>query len=388
MAQQDDIIEIKTVETIYTSILDYFLNVALVTPIIETHEETDAETGEAITIQGDLLPNTEFSEDGYEVYSSLPAVAEKFATTSKIYKIASSVFVQKNNNGVNQSNLRRFIVIEKKDTDLTFEDALNRVGYKNAYFMLVNQTGDADVISTNNWVSGYRKLLFAQTSSDTVFDDGDTDLASTLQNMNASKAVLYYHSDDNESLAGALAAILAGYPIGAKGASYKNPQNITVDVLTDTQEETLTSKYTNFYVPFIGGAGDYPKKRYLTSANGVTSGGAEIEKMIAVDRIVLSLQSSLMDALEQDIPYDDRGGTIVYGRVNKVFATLKNEGVLAEDSVDETTGEVDKSYTIHVIPIATVKREYSDYYARKEFIVQCTLNIAGVAKRIAITIAY
>lgn len=377
MAQQDDIIEIKTVENITTSILDYFLNVALVTPITESTSE----------ITGDLILNEEFSEDGYEVYASLPAVAEKFNTTSKIYKIASSVFVQKNNNGVNQSNLRRFIVIRKLDTDTTYEDALVRVGYKNAYFLLVNQENDTDILSVNNWVSGFRKLLFTQTSSDSVFGNTGEDIASVLQDNNATRTALYYHEDDNESLAGALAAILAGYPIGAKGASYKRPTDITVDKLTDTQEETLTSKFANFYVPFIGGAGDY-STRYLTSANGVTSGDIEIEKMIAVDRIVLSLQASLMDALEQDIPYDDRGGTIVYGKVNKVFASLKNEGVLAEDSVDDTTGEVDKSYTIYVVPIATVKREYSDYYARKEFIVQCTLNIAGVAKRIAITIAY
>lgn len=377
MAQQDDIIEIKTVESISTSILDYFLNVALVTPIVESTTE----------ITGDLIIDEEFSTDGYEVYASLPAVAEKFLTTSKIYKIASSVFAQKNNNGVNQSNLRRFIVIRKLDTDESIEDALNRVGYKNAYFLLVNQENDSDVISANTWVSGYRKLLFAQTSSDTVFGDGDTDLASVLKDLNSTRTALYFHADDNESLAGALAAILAGYPIGAKGASYKRPTDITVDKLTDTQEETLTSKFANFYVPFIGGAGDY-STRYLTSANGVTSGGTEIEKMIAVDRIVLSLQAALMDALEEDIPYDDNGGTIVYGKVNKVFASLKNDGVLAEDSVDDTTGEVDKSYTIYVVPMATVKREYSDYYARKEFIVQCTLNIAGVAKRIAITIAY
>lgn len=387
MAQQDDIIEINTVEEISTSILDYFLNVALVTPITETTEEDDGEGG-TVVVAGDLLPDEEFSEDGYEVYTSLSAVAEKFATTSKIYKIATSVFAQKNNNGVNQSNLKRFVVIEKKDTDLTFADALNRVGYKNAYYLLINQTSDTDVLSANTWVSGYRKLLFAQTDSNTLFDNEDTDLASVLKNANADRTALYYHEDNaTESLAGALASILAGYPVGGKGASYKNPTGITVDELTDTQEDTLTDKNTNFYVHFIGGAGDY-STRELTSSNGVTSGGTEIEKQIAIDRIVLSLQAGLMDALEQDIPYDDRGGTIVYGKVNKVFATLKNEGILAVDSVDETTGEIDKSYTIHVVPIATVKREYSDYYAKKEFIVKCTLSLAGVAKRIAITIAY
>ena len=95
-----------------------------------------------------------------------------------------------------------------------------------------------------------------------------------------------------------------------------------------------------------------------------------------------------MDAIEQNIPYDDNGGTIVYGKVNKVLASMRTDGILAVDSTDETTGEMDKSYTIHVVPIATVKREYYDYYARKEFIVKCTMNLAGVAKRIAVTLAY
>lgn len=376
MAQQDDIIEIKLVESITTSILDYFLNVALVTPITES----------TVEVAGDLILGKTFSENGYEVYASLSAVAKKFNTTSKIYKIASNVFAQKNNNGVNQSNLKGFIVIKKEDNE-TYEEALIRVGYKNAYFMLVNQENDSDILSVNSWVGGFKKLLFAQTSSDTVFNDSDDDIASVLKDAGAIRTALYYHSEDNESLCGSIAAILAGYPIGAKGASYKRPSSITVDKLTDSQETALTSKNANFFVPFIGGAGDY-STRDLTSANGVTSGGVEIEKQIALDRIILSLQASLMDALEQDIPYDDRGGTIVYGKINKVFASLKNEGVLAEDSIDDTTGEVDKSYTIYVVPIATVKREYSDCYAKKEFVVKCTLNIAGSAKRIAITLAY
>ena len=377
MAQQDDIIEIKTVESISTSILDYFLNVALVTPVAETTSETT----------GDLIEGQTFSADGYEEYASIQALAEKYLTTSPIYKIGSSVFTQKNNNGVNQSNLRRFIVIEKQDSDESFLDALNRVGYKNAYFTLVNQTGDADVMSTGDWVQNQRKLLFAQTSSDDIFGDTGGDLASLLKESNYTRTALYFHADDTESLAGAIASILAGYPIGAKGASYKRPSAITVDKLTDAQESTLTDKNANFYVPFIGGAGDY-STRYLTSANGTTAGGEEIEKMIAIDRIVLSLQAGLMDALEEDIPYDDNGGTIVYGKVNKVLASMRTDGILATDSTDETTGEMDKSYTIHVVPIATVKREYYDYYARKEFIVKCTMNLAGVAKRIAVTLAY
>ena len=48
MAQQDNVIIIKTVENITTSILDYFLNVALVTEI----EEVDLVSGQTFSASG------------------------------------------------------------------------------------------------------------------------------------------------------------------------------------------------------------------------------------------------------------------------------------------------------------------------------------------------
>ena len=371
MAQQDDIIIIRTVESITTSILDYFLNVALVTPVEEA----------------DLVEGQSFDASGIEIFASLPAVAEKFVTTSQVYKIARDIFNQKSNNGVNQSNLRRFVVLKKELSDVTVEDCLNRLGYKNAYFMMVNQSSDADITSANNWVSGYRKILFAQTDSQDVPSSATNDIATALKMSNAGRTALYYHEDMEESLAGSIASILASYPIGGKTASYKKPTGITVDVLSDTAEGHLEDKNVNFYVPFIGGAGDY-STRYLTSANGVVSNGDEIEKIIAIDRTVLSLQAGLMDALEQDIPYDDNGGTIVYGRINRIFAELKREGIFAEDSTNDETGEVDKSYTIKVLPRATVKANYPDYFKQKMFIAECTINLAGSGKKVMITIAY
>ena len=371
MAQQDDIIIIRTVENITTSILDYFLNIALVTEI----EQADLQSG--IT----------FSPSGKEEYSSLSAVAEKFATTSKIYKIARDVFNQKSNSGVNQSNLRRLVVIEKKESDATFEACLNRVGYKNSYFVLINPKQDDDITSANAWVGGYRKLLFAQSNSGDVASDGTDDIASKLKKANAGRCVMYYHVDDTQSLNGAMGAILASYPIGGKTASYKKPTGITVDNLSDAEEGYLASKNVNYYVPYIGGAGDY-STRYLTSDNGVTLSGDEIEKVIAIDRTVLSLQASLMDALEQDIPYDDNGGTIVFDKVNGVFSELKREGIFAEDSIDEETGETIKSYTIKVLTRATVKKYYPDYFAQKMFIVETEVQLAGSGKKVMLTLAY
>ena len=372
MAQQDDIIIIKTEESIETSILDYFLNIALVTEIDTT----------------DLVADATFSSSGTETYASLSAVAEKFTTASKIYKIARDVFNQESNFGINQSNLKELVIIKKEDGDKTFEDCLNRVGYNNSYFIILNPVQDSDLESVNNWVSSKRKLLLAQTNTADVLSDVSTDIASILKNKKATRTALYYHGlNDEENLAGAIASILASYPVGGKSASYKKPTGITIDKLTDTQEKYLANKNVNYYVHYIGGAGEY-STRALTSDNGVTSSGDEIEKIIAVDRIVLSLQSALMDALEQDIPYDDNGGTIVYGKVVKVLTQLKNEGILAEDSIDDETGELDKSFTIYVPTRATLKKQYPDQFKQKAFIIKVTANLAGTGKKVYLTFAY
>lgn len=373
MAQQDDIILIQTIESVTTSILDYFLNIALVTEIATE----------------DLVSGQVFSPTGKEEYASLSAVADKFVTTSKVYKIARDIFAQKSNNGVNQSNFRRLVILRKETDDATFEDCLDRIGYANSYFVVINPTTDADINSANNWVSTFRKMLFAQTNSEDVISDASSDIASTLKAKKSGRCALYYHNNvEEESLAGGMASILASYPVGSKSASYKRPTGITVDNLTDTEEAYLASKNTNYYVPYIGGAGDY-STRHLTSDNGVVLSGDEIQKVIAIDRTVLSLQSALLDGLEEDLPYDDNGATRLYDKVNGVYAQLKKEGVFAEDAVDEETGEALKSYKIKALsPRGEIKKHYPDYFAQKMFIIETEVALAGTGKKVLITLAY
>ena len=384
MAHQDDIIIIKTEETVTTSILDYFLNIALVTEVDNT----------------DLVSGQTFDASGIETFASLSAVATKFITTSKIYNIARDIFNQKGNFGINQSNFKRLIILKKDLEEATFADTLNRLGYKNAYFIVINQTKDEDITSVNDWIGNQRKMLFAQTTvitADTdenrTDEDGNVigpeyDVATVLKNKNSLRTALYYHEyAEDESLAGAVASILASYPVGAKSASFKKPSGITVNEISDTDETELKEKNVNYYVNYIGGAGDYGT-RQLTSDNGVVLGGKEIEEVIAIDRIVLTLQANLMDALEQDLPYDDNGGTILYGKVVKALTQVKNDGLLAEDSVDEETGEVDKSFTVHIPTRATLKREYNEYFKQKMFIIQVVANLAGTAKKVMLTFAY
>ena len=372
MAYQEDIIIIKTEERITTSILDYMLNILMVTPVS----------------QDDLVVGKTFNVSGYEEYGSINAVGEKFKTTSTIYKKASNLFAQKYNNGVNQSNLKKLVIVKKNDEDASYQDALTRVGYNNCYYTLCNSTADADGISVNDWVSTRRKIqLFDSTSADTKDSGSSSDIASVLKARNAGRTGVFYHEVETETLSGAVMSILASTPVGSKSASYKTPANITVDKLTDTEEETLRAKNANFFTHYIGSAGDYGT-RQLTSENGVMANGDDIQKVIAVDRTVLQLQASLMDALVQDLPYDDNGGTVIYDHVNSVFAQLKREGIIAQDSVDTETGEVTKGYTINVLTRADTKKYYPEYFAQKMWIVDTTVEYALTGKRVQLVLAY
>ena len=211
------------------------------------------------------------------------AIADKYKITSSVYKWANNIFAQKNNNGVNQSTMINLVVGRKISTDATYAEAMNRIGYNNAYFNFPLSVNGADIKSVNDWVSTRRKIQIAQTSDIDVKSQDTTDFASDLKNMSAGRTAVIWHANDSEGIAGALSAILASTPTGSKSFSYKTPTGITVDALTDTEEASLRRKNANFYVAYIGGAGDYGT-RYLTSDNGTCANGDEIQKVICVDR--------------------------------------------------------------------------------------------------------
>ena len=372
MAYQEDIIVIKTQERITTSILDYMLNILMITEILPE----------------DLVQGKSFSPNGYEEYGSIDAVGEKFKVTSTIYKKASNLFAQKYNNGVNQSNMKKLVIVKKDEEDKSYLDCLNRIGYKNCYYTLCNSNADANALSVNDWVSNRRKIQLYDAGDDEMKNSEATnDIASVLKAKNAGRTGVFYHEVETESLSGALMAILASSPVGTKSASYKTPSGITVDNLTDTEEETLRAKNANFFTYYIASSGDYGT-RQLTSDNGIMANGDDIQKVICVDRTVLELQAGLMDAIVQDLPYDDNGGTVIYDAVNSVFSQLKREGVIAQDSIDPETNEVIKGYTIYVLTRAETKKYYPEYFAKKSWIVDTTVEFALTGKRVHLTLAY
>lgn len=379
----DNIIIVNEQEIITTSIDGYFKNLA----IVARFEADELKTGAT------------FPESGYEVYESLPAVAEKFPTTSRVYKCAKDVFAQKVNTGMNKSAVEKVTICQIKQADASIEDGLNRIGYADAYhWVLVHPIGedadpDADILSFGAYFSDKRKIPHAQTSEEEVLSDtqiqpesGDPydNVAKKLKDANT-KIVLYYHSADSEFLNGAMGSMHCFGVPGRIAGVFDKPTGITKDDLSDTEKSKLDGNYVNYYTPYIGQAGSY-MTRVLT-AGGNMSNGNPIQEQVILDRIILNLQSAGMDALEMKIPYDDRGGALLEGKLKAVLKQLQNEELIAADSLADD-GTLKKGQTVKVLSRQTVKEQYASKFAEKCFVVQATAEIALNAKKVEINLVY
>lgn len=380
----DNIIVVNEQEIITTSIDGYFKNLAIVCRF-ENNE---------------LLPDKTFAVEGVEVFESLAGIGEKFPTTHAVYKTAKDVFSQKINTGMNKSAVEKVAIVQVLSTDGDIEQALIRVGYTDAYhWVLANPTdNDEDIVSFMDYFADKRKIPHAQTAEAEVLtdtkviidpeDEGETEeidnIAKRLADKNA-KGVLYYHFTQNESLAGAMGSIHCFGTTGRISGVFDKPSGITKDILTDTEKTKLDGNHVNYYTPYIGQAGSY-MTRTLT-AGGNMSNGNPIQEQVILDRIILNLQSAGMDALEMKIPYDDRGGTLLEGKLKAVLKQLQNEELIASDSLADD-GTLQKGQELRVLSRQTVKEQYPSKFAEKCFVVQARVELALNAKKVEINLVY
>ena len=123
------------------------------------------------------------------------------------------------------------------------------------------------------------------------------------------------------------------------------------------------------------------------TAGGYLTNGEKIQKQVILDRVILNLQSAGMDALEMKIPYDDRGGAILEGKLTAVLTQLQNEELIKADSVDDA-GFVTKGQTLRVLSVAETKKNFPSYYATQTFIVQAFIYLALNAEFVQINLGY
>lgn len=372
----DNIIIVNEQEVITTSIDGYFKNLAIV----------------ARFENSDLLNEHIFSTNGYETYESLSAVAQVFPTTHPVYKCAKNIFDQKVNTGMNKSAVEQVTICQILNTDPDINGGLVRIGFADAYHWVLVSTEHKDIESFMSYFSDKRKIPHAETDEAevltdtqiTIEDDPEDNIAKKLATTKT-KGVLYYHKLTEEFLNGAEASIHCFAVPGRISGVFDKPSGITPDTLTDTEKTNLDKNYVNYYTYYIGQAGKY-QTRQLT-AGGFMCNGTEIQEQVILDRIILNLQSAGMDALEQKLPYDDRGGTVLEGKLKAVMKQLQNEELIASDSLADD-GTLQKGQTVTVLTRATVKQQFPSKFAEKCFVAKITAEIALNAKKVEIYLVY
>lgn len=376
----DNIIIVNEQEIITTSIDGYFKNLA----IVGAFENNALKEGQT------------FSPDGVEVFESLDGVGEKFPTTHPIYKCAKNVFAQKVNTGMNKSAVEKVAICQVLSTDSNVESALIRIGYTDAYHWVFVGNDDDDIDSFMSYFADKRKIPHAQTNEAEVLTDSKVtieggsgpeeidNIAKRLALKNT-KGVLYYHGTAEEYLNGAMASIHCFGTPGRISGVFDKPSGITQDTLSDNEKTKLDANNVNYYTPYIGQAGSY-MTRVLT-AGGNMCNGDEIQQQVILDRIILNLQSAGMDALEMKIPYDDRGGAVLEGKLKAVLKQLQNEELIASDSLADD-GTLQKGQTLQVLSRQTVKEQFASKFAEKCFVVKATAEIALNAKKVEINLVY
>lgn len=363
----DTIVDINEVEVITTSIETYFKRVAIV-----------AEFENAA-----LLDSHVFDIDGYEEYESLAAVGVVFPTNHIVYKLAQDVFAQKANTGMNKSSLEKLIVIQIKSTDSSFETGLTRIGFADAYHFVCGSFVADDIESFVSYLSDKKKMPHAQTADADVLTDTAGNIAETLADAN-SKCMLYYHSDSTEGLHAAMASIHCFSTPGRISGFYDKPTGITADTLTDAQKGKLDGNYVNYYVPYIWQTNNIGA-RTLT-AGGYMTNGDLVQARVILDRIEMNLQSASMDAFEMKVPYSDKGGTVLEGKLKAVLRQVQTEGLIDDDIADSEG--VQKGQEIKVLTIKETQTDYASYYAEQKYVAQAKFRIVVNGRSVVINITY
>lgn len=366
----ENIIVVTTTELTATSIDSYFRQIALI------HEFEDDY----------LVTGQTFSANDYEEYENIDDVAVKFPSASTVYKWAADAFAQKTNSGVNGSTFEKLVIIRKDTTDLTYEDALTRVNYRNAYWNIPVTDVVAEVSSVYDWASTKYMLVLTQDDSANLLGTSTADIASVSQAANDTRIATFYHSEPTEGLAVSIAAILASANPGDKSAFYKTPTGITVDNLTAAEITILEGKNANFFSLLQGTAGTFNSGNY--TFNGVLADGNKIQKKYQQDRIIVTLQTAGMNALAGDIPYDNRGGAILESALKTSLHAFYTQEIIKDQTFVNRNGSTVNGYYIEVERTEDTLVNSPSDYADQKFRVFIEYLQALTAEKVSINITY
>ena len=237
-------------------------------------------------------------------------VSAGFATTTKVYKAANTIFMQDNAPS-------KIAVCAASGTAATWLGDVENTGKSWRQLIVVTES------ETTTSISGTMTAIEAL-SNKMYFADLAVDSTETITVSGINRTVLFYcdATDDYPSPAAALVGATAGLSAGS--FTYKNMilKGIAPQALSDTKIDAI---HTKGGITFVTKAGDN------VTSEGKVAGGEYIDIIDSQDYIISNLEYQTQKTLNSmnKIPYDNNGIAILESVAVNVMRDAYNNGIIA-----------------------------------------------------------
>ena len=261
-------------------------------------------------------------------YGSLPElIADGWATTDAVYKIAQVIFLQ-------NPCVSRVVVGRADSGDATVAASMTAIFNEDHswYGVVVDQAMSANFAGVAAWVEAARRFAVLWTTDPNTPDGTkSTDLASTLKTANYDRSAVIYREAFADADYPDAAWVGEGFPFepGSSTWAYKTLKGVKPGTVTDATETALKNKNCNYYTE-VGGVN--------ITQEGKVASGEFIDIIIGTDWIEARIREEVYGAFvnNRKVPYSDVGIGMIKGLVKGVLFRAAGMGILQEDSIEVT----------------------------------------------------
>lgn len=305
-----------------------------------------------------LEENATTAKSYTECNSLAEVVTAGFATTSKVYKAANTIFMQNNAPA-------KIAVCATDGTTATWLNSVDNVN-KDWRQLIVVTESSSEAISVSAIMAKVETL-----DNKLYFADLEADDSTSLTVTGINRTVLFYcdATTDYPAPAAALVGATAGLPVGS--ITYKNMilKGITPQKLTDTE---ISAIHTKGGITFVTKAGDN------VTTEGKVAGGEYIDIIDAKDYVISNLEYNTQKTLNNSnkIPYDNNGIAQLQSICENVLKEAYNNGIIA--STEDGTPDYSVNYALRE------QVSDSDRVARKYIGGQFSFKLSGAIHEVEI----
>ena len=310
--------------------------------------------------EDDLLPGYEMPDNKMVVLQP-DGHKQMFPADSVYYKDIETIFAQNGNAEPNRGGINNVIVFQKT-TESDFGAAFEALMTVNANFtqVTISSRDPVEIEKVADKLATADRLFEAQTSSEAVANKSEGNVAQKLADKNNDRVKITFHSNDEESAAGAIMSIQAGEKLGARGDIFSKLTNVSTQQYNGTQEANFKALNVSFYTTVNpingGGVEQYGTKIY--------SGGKMINGENAKRRRIRyyfdkMMKARSLDFLGKKLDDDDDGGAVLESMLSAILVEGQSSGLVVKDNEDS------KGFVLRVLSMAEMKRFYNSLYSKK-----------------------